>query len=85
MDEIGLERARDILGEIVDKAALAGEAYTITRHGKPRAALVGYDWYIAALTCIAAGTQPAQPEALNEAPPGIDDGYAALVQGRRGT
>lgn len=45
MDEIGLEKARDVLGEIVDKAALAGEHYTITRHGKPRAVLVGYDWY----------------------------------------
>lgn len=55
MDEIGLEKARDTLGDIVDRASLAGEVFTITRHGKPKAVLVGYEWYASSLATLAAG------------------------------
>jgi prevent-host-death family protein len=37
MDEIGIEKARTTLGEIVDKARLAGASTLITRKGKPAA------------------------------------------------
>jgi prevent-host-death family protein len=45
IQEIGLEQARPRLGEIVDKARLAGTPTHITRQGKPAAVVVGAEWY----------------------------------------
>lgn len=44
MEEIGIEDARRQLGEVVDRARLAGRHTVITRQGKPAAVVVGYDW-----------------------------------------
>lgn len=43
MSEIGIEQARKTLGELVDRARLAGEITYITRHGKRAAAIVPVD------------------------------------------
>ena len=40
MDEISIEEARRKLGDIIDRARLAGQSTVITRHGKPAAVLV---------------------------------------------
>ena len=42
---MGIEEARNALGDIVDRAALAGEPTTITRQGKPRAIVVSTAWF----------------------------------------
>lgn len=54
MDEVSIENARPVLGEIVDKARLAGTHTTITRQGKPAAVVVSADWY--AMACAMVGT-----------------------------
>lgn len=45
MEEIRLEEARKRIGDIVDRARLAGEHTLITRQGKPAAVVVGSGWY----------------------------------------
>ena len=40
MDEISIEEARPKLGDIVDRARLAGQSTVITRHGKAAAVLM---------------------------------------------
>ena len=45
MDEISIEKARPSLGEIVDRARLAGTPTMITRQGKPAAVIVSAEWY----------------------------------------
>ncbi len=45
MDEISIEEARPKLGELVDRARLAGQATVITRHGKPAAVIVPVGWH----------------------------------------
>jgi prevent-host-death family protein len=49
MDELGIELARNQLGEIVDRARFTGEATLLTRKGKPAAVVVNADWYSAAM------------------------------------
>lgn len=51
-DEMNIEEARPVLGDIVDRAAMAGEHFTITRNGRPRAVIVGKDWYESAQALI---------------------------------
>lgn len=46
MEEISIENARRNLGELVDRARLAGERTVITRQGRPAAVIVGYDWLL---------------------------------------
>ena len=53
MEETGIEKARNQLGEIVDKARFTGEPTTITRQGKPAAVLVSSDWYAAVMALLA--------------------------------
>jgi prevent-host-death family protein len=50
--EQNIEEARRVLGDIVDRAAIAGEHFTITRNGKPKAVIVGLDWYESAQALI---------------------------------
>ena len=45
MDEASIETARAKLGEIVDRARLAGTPTLITRQGKPAAVVVSAAWY----------------------------------------
>lgn len=45
MEEIGIEQARRNLGEIVDRARIAGEHTVITRQGKRAAVVVPAEWY----------------------------------------
>jgi prevent-host-death family protein len=40
-----LEEARAGLGELIDRARLAGEPTLITRYGRPAAGVVSEDWY----------------------------------------
>jgi prevent-host-death family protein len=40
-----LTDARDRLSEIVDSVASSGEAFTITKHGRPMAVILSYDEY----------------------------------------
>jgi prevent-host-death family protein len=44
MDEISIEKARPVLGEIVDRVRFTGIRTKITRNGKPAAVLVAADW-----------------------------------------
>ena len=53
MDEIGIEKARNQLGEIVDRARLADEPTSITRQGKPAVVVISADWYTAVTEFIA--------------------------------
>lgn len=41
MDDIGLEKARKLLGEIVDEARIGNRRTLITRQGKPAAWVIG--------------------------------------------
>ena len=45
MDEIGIERARQTLGDLVDRARYAGDHTTITRQNKQVAVIVPVEWY----------------------------------------
>lgn len=45
MDAAPLTDARDRLSEIVDSVAASGEAFMITKHGKPMAVVLGADEY----------------------------------------
>lgn len=42
---MGIEEARKMLGEIVDRARLRNEHTHITRQGKPAAVVVGAEWF----------------------------------------
>lgn len=48
MDEMSIEQARPKLGEIADRARLAGQPTLLTKQGKPAAVVVSVDWYEAA-------------------------------------
>lgn len=41
--EISLTALRGVLGDVVNRAAIAKERTTITRHGKPLAAVISYE------------------------------------------
>ena len=45
MDEISIEKARPVLGELVDRARFTGKPTMITRQGKAAAALVPVEWF----------------------------------------
>ena len=50
MDSVSLQRARSVIGEIVDRARLGGTPTMITRQGKPAAVIVSVPWYQDALS-----------------------------------
>lgn len=43
MEFIGIEEARKILGDLVDKVRYTHQPVTLTRHGKPAATLIPHD------------------------------------------
>jgi len=45
MKSVNIEDARKTLGELVDRARIAGEHTLIMRYNKPAAVLVSADWY----------------------------------------
>lgn len=45
MEQASIEEARRTLGEIVDRARLAGHPTLITRQGKPAAMVIPESWY----------------------------------------
>jgi len=45
MEQASIEEARRMLGEIVDRARLAGAPTLITRQGKPAAVVINVTWY----------------------------------------
>ena len=58
MRTTSLEEARAGLGELIDRARLAGEPTLITRYGRPVAVVVSEDWYRLAEECLAASDRP---------------------------
>ena len=52
MDEIGIEQARNQLGEIIDRARFTGQPTLLTRKGKPGGVVVNADWYESAISFI---------------------------------
>lgn len=54
MRTASVEEARIGLGDVIDRARLAGEPTLITRYGKPAAVVVGEDWYRLAEQCLTA-------------------------------
>lgn len=52
MDEMSIEQARLKLGEVIDRARLAGQFTVITRQGKAAAVVVSVDWYDGALKVV---------------------------------
>lgn len=59
MQSVSIEEARRTLGDLVDRARLAGEPTMITRHGKPGAVVVSTDWYAEAEELLSAAGGPA--------------------------
>jgi prevent-host-death family protein len=53
VEEIALEKARKLIGEIADRARVGGEHTLITRQGKPAAVVVPADWHAAVTVLIA--------------------------------
>jgi prevent-host-death family protein len=45
MDVASLTEARDRLSEIVDQVATSGDVFTVTKHGRPMAVILGHDEY----------------------------------------
>ena len=73
-----LTDARDRLSEIVDSVASSGEAFTITKHGRPMAVILSYEEYeslIETLNVLSdADTMSAIEEARREAYEDADEG-----------
>jgi prevent-host-death family protein len=46
MKELGVEEARRKLGDVVNRALIAGERTVITRNGTPAAVVVPVEWYL---------------------------------------
>lgn len=52
MRTASVEEARIGLGDVIDRARMAGEPTLITRYGKPAAVVVSEDWYRLAEECL---------------------------------
>lgn len=52
MRTASVEEARVGLGDVIDRARLAGEPTLITRYGRPAAVVVGEEWYRRAEECL---------------------------------
>jgi antitoxin YefM len=73
-----LTDTRDRLSEIVDSVATSGEAFTITKHGRPMAVILSYDEYESLIETLNvysdADTMAAIEEARREALEDADEG-----------
>jgi prevent-host-death family protein len=54
VETVQIEEARKVLGELVDRARLAGEPTMIVRYRKPAAVLVPIGWFEEAAELMAA-------------------------------
>ena len=64
METVQIEEARKTLGELVDRARLAGEPTLIMRYRKPGAILVPLGWYEEAEAALSsAGDGPVSAQA----------------------
>jgi len=52
VETVQIEEARKVLGELVDRARLAGEPTLIMRYRKPGAVLVPIGWYEEAMAIL---------------------------------
>jgi prevent-host-death family protein len=52
MEAVSLEDARRTLGDLIDRARLAGEPTMVTRYGKPGAVVVSANWFQQAADCL---------------------------------
>jgi prevent-host-death family protein len=59
METVQIEEARKTLGDLIDRARLAGEPAMITRYGKPAAVLVPVGWYEEAEALMSGGPREA--------------------------
>ncbi|MEO6593718.1 MAG: type II toxin-antitoxin system Phd/YefM family antitoxin [Planctomycetota bacterium] len=57
--EVAVQEFRDKITEWMDQAALLGTRFTVTKHGKPRAALVSLE-DLAKLEALEAKPKPAK-------------------------
>ncbi|WP_239337810.1 type II toxin-antitoxin system Phd/YefM family antitoxin [Frankia sp. CiP3] len=62
-----LTEARDKLSEIVDQVAASADVFTVTKHGKPMAVVLGYEEYESLIETLNILADSATMEALNEA------------------
>lgn len=60
MEAVQIEAARRSLGDLVDRARIAGEPTLIMRYRKPGAVLVPVAWYEAATAAL--GSAPDRPD-----------------------
>ncbi|MGV9552542.1 MULTISPECIES: type II toxin-antitoxin system Phd/YefM family antitoxin [unclassified Streptomyces] len=67
MDAAPLTDARDRLSEIVDSVAASGEAFMITKHGKPMAVILGADEYESLIETLNVLSDSDTMDAINEA------------------
>ncbi|WP_055494788.1 type II toxin-antitoxin system Phd/YefM family antitoxin [Streptomyces sp. TP-A0356] len=67
MDAAPLTDARDRLSEIVDNVAASGEAFVITKHGKPMAVILGADEYESLIETLNVLSDSDTMDAINEA------------------
>lgn len=56
METVSIEEARRTLGDLVDRARLAGDPTLITRHGKAAAVVVSASWYAEAESVLASAS-----------------------------
>jgi antitoxin YefM len=67
VDAAPLTDARDRLSEIVDSVAASGEAFMITKHGKPMAVILGADEYESLIETLNVLSDSDTMDAINEA------------------
>ncbi|WP_051741017.1 type II toxin-antitoxin system Phd/YefM family antitoxin [Streptomyces xylophagus] len=67
MEAAPLTDARDRLSEIVDSVAATGEAFMITKHGKPSAVMLGADEYESLIETLNILSDAETMDAINEA------------------
>jgi prevent-host-death family protein len=74
-----LTETRENLSEILDDVASTGEAYVITRHGRPAAVLLSYDEYESLVETVNVLSDDDTMEALAEADEDIAEGRIDLA------
>jgi prevent-host-death family protein len=67
MDAAPLTEARDRLSEIVDQVAVSGDVFTVTKHGRPMAVILGHDEYESIIETLNVLADGATMAALEEA------------------
>lgn len=67
MDAAPLTEARDRLSEIVDQVAASTDVFTITKHGRPLAVVLGHDEYESLIETLNILADDETMDAINEA------------------